>query len=170
MRRALLTSSVTLLAAVTMVTGTATAAGKAKNNVTTAQILNASGSAGNGSVTSDSVQGNGALVEQNGRRNLAIIGQRNLSRKFQIGNHTSSSTDQANHAELDQRADGDNDAYVTQRNWNKVTQRECLMKGGPDLNLGVGAAVGVGAGVSLPGRNVAIVEQVNAQLAIQRSC
>jgi hypothetical protein len=170
MRRALLTSSVTLLAAATMLTGTATAAGKAKNKITTAQIAGSTQSAGNGAVSSDTVQGNGALVQQDGKKNLAIIGQRNLNRQLQIGNDTAARTEQANYAELDQRADGDNDARITQQNWNKVTQMGCLIKGGPDLNLGVGAAVSLGVGVGLLGRNVAVVEQVNAHLGIQRSC
>jgi hypothetical protein len=170
MRRALLTSSVTLLAAATMLTGTASAAGKAKNTITLAQIAGTSQTAGKGSVASDTVQGNGALVRQDGKKNLAIIGQRNLNRAIQIGGDTSARTDQANYAELDQRADGDNDARITQLNWNKVTQRECLIAGGPDLNLGVGASVGLGLGVGLLGRNVAVVEQVNAHLGIQRSC
>ncbi len=170
MRRALLTSSVTLLAAATMVTGTATAAGKAKNTITMAQIHDTSHSAGNGAVASNTAQGNGTLVEQNGKKNLAIIGQRNLTRKIQVGNDASAGTDQANYAELDQRADGDNDAHITQQNWAKTTQRDCLIKGGPDMNVAVGAAVGVGVGVNLLGRNIAIVEQVNAHLSIQRSC
>jgi hypothetical protein len=170
MRRALLTSTVTLLAAATVVTGTAAAAGKAKNTITLAQIAGASQSAGNGSVSSDTVQGNGALVRQDGRKNLAIIGQRNLNRTVQIGDDTAARTEQANSAELDQRADGENDAHITQRNWNKVTQMGCLITGGPDLNLGVGAAAGVEVGVGLLGRNVAVVEQVNAHLGIQRSC
>lgn len=170
MRRALLTSSVTLLAAATMVTGTATAAGKAKNKVDIVQVHKADQTAKNGAVTSNTAQGNGAWVEQDAKRNVAIIGQRNLSKKLQIGDDTASHTDQANVAGVDQRADGDNDAYVTQKNWNKTTQRGCLIKGGPDVNLGVGAAVGVGVGVNLLGRNVAVVEQVNAHLGIQRSC
>lgn len=153
-----------------MVTGTATAAGKAKNTITTVQIHDASHTAGNGSVASHTVQGNGALVEQDARKNLAIIGQRNLTRKNQIADDAAASTDQANSAELDQRADGDNDASITQQNWARTTQRECLIEGGLDVNLGVGAAVGVGVGVKLLGRNVAIVEQVNAPLSIQRSC
>lgn len=170
MRRALLTSSVTLLAAATMVTGTATAAGKAKNKITTVQISQAQHTAGNGSVGSHTAQGNGALVEQNAKKNLAIIGQRNLTRKIQIADDAAASTDQANYAELDQRADGDNDAYITQKNWAKTTQLTCLIKGGPDLNLGVGASVNLGLGIKLPGRNIAIVEQVNAHVSVQRSC
>ncbi len=120
MRRALLTSSVTLLAAATMVTGTATAAGKAKNKVDTVQVHKADQTAKNGAVTSNTAQGNGALVEQNAKKNVAIIGQRNLSQKLQIGDDTASAAPtRRTYAGVDQRADGDNDAYVTQKNWTQ---------------------------------------------------
>lgn len=166
MRRSLLTSGLALLAGALIATGTAGAA----NKIGLAQVQNQSHGAGDGSVSSHTQQGNGAWVEQDNRNNYALVGQRNISRKLQIGNDTSSTTEQANVAGVSQSASRDNWSRVTQKNSAKTIQRPCLIRGGPDLSLGVGVPVGAGVGVSLPGRDVAVVQQINPHLGVQRSC
>jgi hypothetical protein len=165
MRKRLLISSACLLASAALA-GSASAA----NTITANQNQSSVRAVGNGVVASATGQAQSVRIVQDGQRNVAVVSQKNISRTIQIGNVTTASTAQSNSVEIEQSADGDNVARISQDNNNRTIQRECRVSGGPDLDISIQKSVGVAKAVVTPNKNIAIVHQRNISITIQRSC
>lgn len=166
MRKRIFASSACLLATASLATGTASAA----NTVGASQWQSSQNTAGSGSVSSDSEQFNGVtIVQDEKKRNVARVTQSNFSRKVQIGNSTSSTTNQTSRVSISQ-ADGDNSARVRQRNSSGTMQQACRVSGGPELDISHSKSIEIVHSTSTSKRNSTIVHQRNIYISVQRSC